>query len=117
MTLPTSSLATRSSMSRLCSPSISVTSTEPGSSTRAFAIVSINSFKAMLRLHIHGTRLRRTRPREHWEAQTLGGLLLGTTLRRGHGSLGRLALEQSLERVGSLSALTNPIVETFAVHQ
>src|SRR5258706_394100 len=118
MTLPTSSFATRSSMSRLCSPSISVTSTAPGSSTRAFAIVSISSFNAMLRLHIHRTSVRRTHPREHWEAQTLGGLLLGTTLRRGRGTFGRLALEQSLERVGRLRTPTTPVVETFAVdHQ
>src|SRR5262249_55167107 len=123
MTLPTSSLATRSSMSRLCSPSISVTSTESGSSTRALAMVSINSFNAMLRLRFHRiARASRIGSREHWEAYaTLGGLLRGATFRRGRSDGGYLLLlalvgfEQPVERVGRLCAAAAPVVEAFAV--
>src|SRR6266567_404764 len=125
MTLPTSSLATRSSMRRLCSPSISVTSTESGSSTRALAMVSISSFNAILRLRFHQkTRASRIGPRELWEAQTLGGLLRGATLRRGRSDRSGFLLctlvgfEQPIERVRCLSAAAAPVIETLAVdHQ
>src|SRR5215471_16138401 len=124
MTLPTSSFATRSSMRRLCSPSISVTSTESGSSTRALAMVSISSFNAMLRLRFHRvTRASRIGPRELWEAQTLGGLLRGATLRRGRSDGGGFLLralvgfQQPVDRVGRLGTAAAPVVEPLAVHQ
>src|SRR5262249_6791806 len=83
-----------------------------------------NSFNAMLRLRFHRVaRASRIGPRELWEAQTLGGLLRGATLRRGRSDGGGFLLralvgfQQPVDRVGRLGAAAAPMVEALAVHQ
>src|SRR5688572_15536319 len=89
ITLPMSPGATRSSRIELWSPSISVTSTPSGSSTRDWAMVSIRSFNAIVSL------------------QRDSGLRFGSD--------GRVRLQQTRERGGRQRALVGPVVEASAI--
>src|SRR5574340_146764 len=66
ITLPRSSGATRSSNTVICSPSMALTATSSGRSTRALAMASTNSFTRSLHEHAVFNRSEKNRASVNW---------------------------------------------------